>query len=130
MTVNAARPLPDEPFMGAEVGAGLHANNDRNAAFVCRYAGPPRRRRRAVGNAARRAPDRCGVLQRLVHRAVPDREPEALRRAHAACTFETATGQRRDVGPGDILLIPFADAHKFRSGSATDIAYIPDLVQP
>jgi AraC-like DNA-binding protein len=50
--------------------------------------------------------------------------------AHGGCTFETATGQRRDVGPGDILLIPFADAHKFWSGSATDIAYIPDLVQP
>ena len=50
--------------------------------------------------------------------------------AHGGCTFETATGQRRDVGPGDILLIPFADAHRFWSGSAREIAYIPDLVQP
>jgi AraC-like DNA-binding protein len=50
--------------------------------------------------------------------------------AHGGCTFETATGKRRDVGRGDILLIPFADAHKFWRGNATEIAYIPDLVQP
>src|SRR5258708_4513415 len=50
--------------------------------------------------------------------------------AAGGCTFETATGQRHDVGPGDILLIPFADAHKFWRGNATEIAYVPDLVQP
>ena len=50
--------------------------------------------------------------------------------AQGRCTFETATGKRRDVGPGDILLIPFADTHRFWSGNATEIAYIPDLVRP
>ena len=50
--------------------------------------------------------------------------------AQGRCTFETATGQRRDVGPGDILLIPFADAHRFWSGDAKESAYVTDLVQP
>jgi AraC family transcriptional regulator, alkane utilization regulator len=50
--------------------------------------------------------------------------------AHGRCTFETATGQRRDIGPGDLLLMPFADAHKFWGGDATETAYIADIVQP
>jgi AraC-like DNA-binding protein len=50
--------------------------------------------------------------------------------AHGRCTFETATGQRRDIGPGDLLLMPFADAHKFWGGDATETAYVPDIVQP
>jgi AraC family transcriptional regulator, alkane utilization regulator len=50
--------------------------------------------------------------------------------AHGRCTFETATGQRRDIGPGDLLLMPFADTHKFWGGDATETAYVPDIVQP
>src|SRR4029079_18386153 len=49
--------------------------------------------------------------------------------AQGRCTFETASGQRRDIGPGDILLMPFADAHKFWSGDAMETAYVPDLVR-
>ena len=30
-----------------------------------------------------------------------------------ACTVEIATGERRVARAGDILLLPFADAHKF-----------------
>jgi AraC-like DNA-binding protein len=50
--------------------------------------------------------------------------------AQGRCTFETAQGQRREIGPGDILLMPFADAHEFWAGDATETAYVPDLVQP
>src|SRR4029078_11645831 len=50
--------------------------------------------------------------------------------AQGRCTFETARGQRREIGPGDILLMPFADAHEFWAGDATETAYVPDLVQP
>jgi AraC-like DNA-binding protein len=50
--------------------------------------------------------------------------------AQGRCTFQTATGQRRDIGPGDLLLMPFADAHKFWRGDATQTACVPDIVQP
>ena len=50
--------------------------------------------------------------------------------AHGRCTFETASGNRRDIGPGDLLLMPFADAHKFWAGNTTETAYVPDLVRP
>ena len=32
------------------------------------------------------------------------------------CTIEIATGERRTVSAGDILLLPFADAHTFWDG--------------
>ena len=50
--------------------------------------------------------------------------------AEGGCTFETASGSRHNIGPGDLLLMPFADAHKFWHGNATETAYVPDLVQP
>lgn len=38
-----------------------------------------------------------------------------------SCTFETATGERRDVGAGDLLFLPFADHHKFWHGDPADM---------
>jgi mannose-6-phosphate isomerase-like protein (cupin superfamily) len=42
--------------------------------------------------------------------------------AHGRCTFETDSGNRREIGPGDLLLMPFADAHKFWAGNTTETA--------
>lgn len=50
--------------------------------------------------------------------------------AAGGCTIEIATGERRDVTAGDILLLPFADAHVFRRGDVPRMAYGPDLVRP
>ncbi len=50
--------------------------------------------------------------------------------AHGGCTVEMASGERRDVVAGDLLLVPFADKHVFGTGNAADTAYAPDLVQP
>ena len=37
--------------------------------------------------------------------------------AAGGCTIEIATGERRTVSTGDILMLPFADAHRFWNGS-------------
>src|SRR5262245_50331149 len=50
--------------------------------------------------------------------------------AAGACTVEIATGERRAVSAGDILLLPFADAHKFWSGDFVNMAFGPDLMRP
>jgi AraC family transcriptional regulator, alkane utilization regulator len=50
--------------------------------------------------------------------------------AHGRSTVEMATGERRDVVAGDLLLVPFADRHFFGNGEATHTAYAPDIVQP
>src|SRR6476661_7405259 len=71
-------------FRTAEVVTWTHRLNDRNAAFICRYAGPAGPARPAFGNVACRAADGVGVLRRLVHRTLPRRKPEAIRTAHAA----------------------------------------------
>lgn len=42
--------------------------------------------------------------------------------AAGECTIEIATGERRTVSAGDILLLPFADQHKFWSGEGAEIA--------
>src|SRR3712207_1449190 len=47
-----------------------------------------------------------------------------------ACILELATGERRVVSAGDVLLMPFADAHKFWSGDYVEMAFGPDLVRP
>lgn len=47
-----------------------------------------------------------------------------------ACTFELATGEQREIGAGDILLLPFADQHKFWSGDPLEIAFAPDIIHP
>jgi AraC-like DNA-binding protein len=46
------------------------------------------------------------------------------------CTVEIATGERRTISAGDIVLIPFADAHKFSNGEFAEVANASDLVRP
>jgi AraC family transcriptional regulator, alkane utilization regulator len=46
------------------------------------------------------------------------------------CTFEHASGERRDITAGDILLMPFTDEHRFWSGSPGKFVYAPDIVRP
>lgn len=50
--------------------------------------------------------------------------------ATGGCTVEIATGERRTVAAGDILLLPFADAHKFWHGDFAEMAFGPDLMRP
>jgi hypothetical protein len=50
--------------------------------------------------------------------------------AGGGCTIAIATGERRAVAAGDILLLPFADAHKFWVGDFVDMAFGPDLMRP
>ncbi len=46
------------------------------------------------------------------------------------CSVELATGERRNVSAGDILLMPFADTHKFWSGRPAELAVADDVVRP
>ena len=46
------------------------------------------------------------------------------------CTFEAASGDRRDVGAGDVLLIPFADQHRFWRGEGAEMVPVPSFLQP
>ena len=46
-----------------------------------------------------------------------------------ACTIETASGQRRDLTSGDLVLLPFTQAHKFWSGERPEMVSSPDLVR-
>jgi AraC-like DNA-binding protein len=41
--------------------------------------------------------------------------------ASGGCTIETASGVRREVEAGDVLLMPFAGQHKFWSGDAPEM---------
>ena len=50
--------------------------------------------------------------------------------AAGGCTIEIATGEQKTVSAGDILLLPFADAHKFWNGDFVDMAFAPDLMRP
>lgn len=50
--------------------------------------------------------------------------------AAGGCTIELANGERQVVSAGDILLLPFADAHKFWHGNFVDMAFGPDLMRP
>jgi AraC-like DNA-binding protein len=50
--------------------------------------------------------------------------------AAGGCTIEIATGERRTVSAGDILLLPFADAHTFGKGEYFETAFGPDIMQP
>ena len=49
--------------------------------------------------------------------------------AAGGCTVETASGQRREVKAGDLLLMPFAHEHKFLNGDATEMAFASDIVR-
>jgi len=46
------------------------------------------------------------------------------------CALELASGERRELVAGDVLLMPFPDQHTFWKGNPTEIAYLPDIVQP
>jgi len=50
--------------------------------------------------------------------------------AAGGCTIEIATGQRKNISAGDVLLLPFADAHKFWNGEFAEMAFGPDLIKP
>ena len=50
--------------------------------------------------------------------------------AAGRCTFEHSNGSRREISAGDLLLLPFADEHRFWNGTPPEFAYAPDLVQP
>lgn len=50
--------------------------------------------------------------------------------ASGGCTIEIATGERREIGAGDVLLLPFADAHKFWRGDFVELAFGPDIMKP
>ena len=50
--------------------------------------------------------------------------------ATGGCTIEIATGERRAISAGDVLLLPFADAHKFWQGDFVDMAFAPDVMRP
>ena len=50
--------------------------------------------------------------------------------AEGACTIEIATGERRTISAGDILLLPFADAHKFWNGNYVEMVFAPDIMRP
>jgi AraC-like DNA-binding protein len=47
-----------------------------------------------------------------------------------SCTLQTMSGERHHVSAGDILLMPFAEEHRFWSGDFVHFAYGPDLVKP
>jgi AraC family transcriptional regulator, alkane utilization regulator len=49
--------------------------------------------------------------------------------AAGGCTMELATGERRIVSAGDVVLLPFADTHKFWRGECLELAFAPDLFQ-
>ena len=49
---------------------------------------------------------------------------------NGGCTFEIATGERRNIKAGDILLLPFADEHRFWNGAPPSLVLAPDIVQP
>ena len=50
--------------------------------------------------------------------------------ASGRCTFEHADGSRRDISTGDLLLLPFADEHRFWNGTPPEFAFAPDIVRP
>jgi AraC family transcriptional regulator, alkane utilization regulator len=50
--------------------------------------------------------------------------------AAGSCMIEIATGERRAVAAGDILLLPFADTHTFWNGDYLEAAYGPDVMRP
>src|SRR5258708_19520815 len=49
--------------------------------------------------------------------------------AEGDCGIETASGAKRQVGAGDLLLLPFADQHRFYKGTAPDMVFDPSLIR-
>jgi len=50
--------------------------------------------------------------------------------ASGGCTVQLATGERRTVSTGDILLVPFADEHRFWNGDKVELAVAEDIIRP
>jgi AraC-like DNA-binding protein len=50
--------------------------------------------------------------------------------ATGECTIELATGEKREITAGDILLMPFADSHIFWNGEYCDAAFAPNVMRP
>src|SRR5512143_2570392 len=50
--------------------------------------------------------------------------------ASGSCTVQLATGEMRTVAAGDILLVPFADEHKFWRGDGVKMAIAEDIIRP
>lgn len=50
--------------------------------------------------------------------------------ADGSCTLELSNGERRTVSAGDILLMPFADDHKFWNGEVSKMLNGPELFRP
>ncbi len=50
--------------------------------------------------------------------------------ASGGCTVQLASGERRTVSTGDILLMPFADEHRFWSGDGAKMAIAEDIIRP
>jgi len=50
--------------------------------------------------------------------------------AAGTCTVEIATGAQRKLSAGDILLLPFADAHKFWNGEFAEMTKANEVVRP
>ena len=50
--------------------------------------------------------------------------------ASGGCTIELATGERSTISAGDILLVPFAAAHKFWNGENVEMALAADVIRP
>ena len=46
------------------------------------------------------------------------------------CTIETASGKRREIAVGDLVLLPFAAQHKFWSDEGHEMVFAPSLVRP
>jgi AraC-like DNA-binding protein len=50
--------------------------------------------------------------------------------AEGSCTVQLSSGERRTVSAGDILMLPFADDHKFWNGDVTEMPNGPELFRP
>lgn len=50
--------------------------------------------------------------------------------AAGQCTVELATGMRAKLSAGDIVLMPFADEHRFWSEEGVTLAHANDLIRP
>jgi AraC family transcriptional regulator, alkane utilization regulator len=50
--------------------------------------------------------------------------------AEGECCVELATGERRNISAGDIILMPFADRHKFSNGCPVEAPLADDVVRP
>ncbi|MGE5260534.1 MAG: cupin domain-containing protein, partial [Actinomycetota bacterium] len=50
--------------------------------------------------------------------------------ASGSATVQLANGERKTVSAGDILLVPFADEHKFWNGDGAPMAIAEDVIKP